>query len=161
MTRWFLPLALLVLACAPVNVAATHATAPDDPELRELVRLVNGARARAGLRPLAWNARLAEVAEAHSEDMLKRHYFSHVDPNRRDPFARMRAAGLEFQAAAENIAAGQTSAQAVFESWMDSPHHRENIMGRAYTEQGIGRFANHWTHCFMTPRPIITPRRFR
>jgi uncharacterized protein YkwD len=156
--------AILALACAPAPIAATSPAKPptsEDPQIRELVRLVNAERQRRGIPTLEWNATLARVAERHSEDMVRRHYFSHVDPDGHDPFDRMRAAGLDYQAAAENIAAGQTSAAAVFESWMDSPPHRENLLSRDYTQHGIGRFDHHWTHCFMTPRSHTAPRRFR
>src|SRR5262245_25720166 len=156
--------AALALACGPAHVAATppaNRATIDDPQMRELVRLVNAQRQRRGIPPLAWSAPLARVAVKHSADMVRRHYFSHVDPDGRDPFDRMRAAGLDFSAAGENIAAGQRDAATVFASWMDSRHHRENILSRDYTQMGIGRFDHHWTQLFMTPRSRSASRRYR
>jgi hypothetical protein len=39
---------------------------------------------------------------------------------------------------AENIAAGQTSADAVFQAWMNSAGHRANILNPQARELGIG-----------------------
>lgn len=153
----------------PIDLAATTPPAPprspprpsetnDSPSVGEVVRLVNQHRVRAGCPPLAWNPRLANVAEAHSRDMARRGFFSHENPDGLDPFERMRAAGLSFRAAAENIAAGQRTGGEVFESWRRSAGHRANIERCLYVEHGIGRYENHWTHVFMTPRTTSTRR---
>jgi hypothetical protein len=52
----------------------------------------------------------------------------------------------------ENIAAGQTSADAVFQAWMNSPGHRANILDARANEIGIGHayttsstYRHYWT----------------
>lgn len=158
-------LLVAILSMVTVRPAPAAATAPSqaiaDPAVRELVRLVNQHRVSIGCRPLRWNARLARVAQRHSEDMARRGFFSHVNPDGLDPFERMEHASLDFSRAAENIAAGQTTAREVFSGWMASGRHRANLEACALTEHGIGHYDHQWTHDFMTPRSSPHPRRFR
>jgi len=44
----------------------------------------------------------------------------------------------------------------VLESWLSSEHHRENLEDPDFTRQGIGLFANTWTHVFIRP-PRLRP----
>lgn len=120
----------------------------DTTEIRALVELVKRRRALIGCPPLIWDDRLARVAQRHSEAMAMRGFFSHVDRNRKDPFDRMRDAGIRFRAAVENIAMGQARAAEVFEGWVKSRGHRANLDNCVYTHHGIGLFRRHWTHVF-------------
>ena len=91
--------------------------------------------------PLRWNERLAEVARAHSLDMLRQGYFGHVDPQGRSVANRVEAAGMQWRAVGENIAIynGISQAQAAF---MNEPrfskNHRGNILSPDFTDVGIG-----------------------
>src|SRR5437867_4420077 len=84
----------------------TAGTAVGRAEIRDLVARINRHRRAIGSEPLTWDERLASVAQRHSEDMARRHYFDHVNPDGLDPFDRMRRAGIRFRFAAENLAAG-------------------------------------------------------
>lgn len=103
----------------------------------EMLALLNRARGAQGLAPLAADPDAAEVARRHSQDMFERGYFSHTTPEGQDPFDRLRAGRVRFGAAAENIALARTLPQA-WQGLMDSPGHRENILGPAYRRVGIG-----------------------
>jgi uncharacterized protein YkwD len=103
---------------------------------------------------LAWDPRIAKVAQDHSRNMVERGFFAHEDPRGRSPFDRLDAAGVGFSKAAENIASGQRDAARVLESWLSSEGHRENLEDPDFTRHGIGRFANHWTHVFVRPPRI-------
>lgn len=91
--------------------------------------------------PLRWNETLAAVARAHSLDMVRQGYFAHEDLYGRSVVGRIEAAGLEWQAAGENIAinSGIVRAEAAF---MDEQrfvkNHRSNILSPDFTEIGIG-----------------------
>ena len=100
--------------------------------------LTNAARAEDGDAPLRCDVLMTTVARAHSQDMCDRRYFSHTNPDGLSPFERMRAAGVSYSAAAENIAQGQRTAEDVHTSWMNSPGHRANILNGAYGRIGIG-----------------------
>jgi len=102
-----------------------------------MVDLVNAERAARGLPALRVDLAMVAVARAHSTDMATRDFFSHINPDGLDPFDRMRAAGITFGAAAENIAMYPTTTQA-HEALMASDGHRRNILGAAYRRIGIG-----------------------
>ena len=50
---------------------------------------------------------------------------------------RIRNEGYEWKVAGENIAAGFTSIQVVFDKWIESPDHCENLMASQYAELGL------------------------
>jgi hypothetical protein len=103
----------------------TNVRARPDLEKR-MLDLVNQERAEAGLRPLAPDPELTEVARRHSTDMFARGYFAHDTPEGLSPFDRMRAADVRFLTAGENLALAPTLSVA-HTGLMNSPGHRENI----------------------------------
>lgn len=109
-----------------------------DDEVRKLIDLVNDHRDDVGCKDLAWSTPVAQVAQRHSDDMARRNFFNHKNPDGMTPFQRLDAAGIRYFKAAENIAAGQPAARRVFESWMNSPGHRRNIEDCAFRVHGIG-----------------------
>lgn len=121
----------------------------------EVLELTNAERETYGLEPLVWNEQLAELARAHSQDMVDRGFFSHTNPDGETPFDRFKAAGILYTAAAENIAAGQASPKAVVDSWMNSEGHRDNILNPKLKELGVGlarggEYGIYWTQNFVT-----------
>jgi len=56
--------------------------------------LVNAERGKEGLAELGWDADLAVVARAHSQDMAQRGYFAHLSPEGKGPLDRCKAAGF-------------------------------------------------------------------
>ncbi|MEU7282745.1 CAP domain-containing protein [Streptomyces sp. NPDC045431] len=102
-----------------------------------VLSLVNAERAKVGCSPVRPNAELASLAGAFSLDMAQRNFFSHTDPDGDSPWDRASQAGVS-SLAAENIARGQSDAQAVMESWMNSDGHRANILNCDYTTLGVG-----------------------
>lgn len=118
---------------------------------QEVVRLVNEQRAQHGLKPLTENWELSRVARYKSQDMVDNRYFSHTSPTYGSPFQMIRAFGLSFRTAGENIAYGQRTPQAVVSAWMNSSGHRANILNASYTQIGVGYVAggNYWTQMFI------------
>lgn len=108
------------------------------PDLEaRMLELVNRERAAQGLAPLRADPELAEVARAHSRDMFARGYFSHIAPDGKDPFDRMRQAQVRYITAGENLALAPTLALA-HQGLMDSSGHRANILRPAFGRVGIG-----------------------
>lgn len=131
----------------------TADTGPTD----EVVTLTNAERAQHGLGPLTAHARLSAIAQTHSEDMVRRSFFSHRNPDGKQVWHRATAMGYPYRKIAENIAAGQRSAAEVVQGWMDSPGHRANILDGELTQIGVGyaeggRYGTTWTQVFGTPR---------
>ena len=123
---------------------------------QEVFDLVNQIREENGLEPFVYNETLAGTARAHSQDMIDRNFFDHTNPDGKSPFDRMRDNGLSYSMAAENIAVGYPSPEAVVEGWMNSEGHRANILGGC-EELGVGlalggSYGYYWTQCFATVR---------
>lgn len=122
---------------------------------KEVLALVNSVRAENGLNALSWAEDVANVARAHSSDMINRSFFSHTNPDGLSSFDRLRNSGISYGTAAENIAYGQRSASEVMNSWMNSSGHRANILNKNVTEIGVGAIKNkngtiYWTQMFIS-----------
>lgn len=103
----------------------------------QLLRLVNQARDDAGCDPVTLDSRLTRAAQLHAEDMEQNNYFSHSSQDGRTFVDRGQDQGYP-SPSAENIARGQTTAQQVFDDWMDSHGHRDNIESCSTRTMGIG-----------------------
>ncbi|NCB04340.1 MAG: SafA/ExsA family spore coat assembly protein [Clostridia bacterium] len=117
----------------------------------EVVRLVNEQRAKNGLAPLTQNWELSRIARYKSQDMADNGYFSHTSPTYGSPFDMIRAFGLSYRTAGENIAKGYATPKAVVDGWMNSSGHRANILNASFRQIGVGYSAdgNHWTQMFL------------
>ena len=117
----------------------------------EVIRLVNEIRVKNGLNPLISDWELSRVARYKSQDMKDNNYFSHTSPVYGTPFNMMKKFGISYKTAAENIAKGQKTPQAVVNSWMNSSGHRANILNPSYKKIGVGYVAggNYWTQMFV------------
>jgi uncharacterized protein YkwD len=121
-----------------VNLPYRVANTRPRPELEaRMLELVNKERMAAGLKPLAPDPELTEVARRHSADMFARGYFAHDTPEGRDPFDRMREGEVRFNNAGENLALAP-SVQVAHNGLMNSPGHRRNIMDPQFGRVGIG-----------------------
>ncbi|MDJ0838818.1 MAG: CAP domain-containing protein [Acidobacteriota bacterium] len=107
----------------------------------QVVAIVNAERAAEGLPPLKLNPLLNNSSDLHAENMAVRNFFAHCDLDTlTQAWDRMVDAGYFWNAAAENIAAGQSSPEVVMISWMNSSGHRANILSTDYREIGVGYF---------------------
>jgi len=107
----------------------------------ELHRAVNAERAGRHLIALRRRADLDAVTRAHSADMARRSYLSHVSPEGENPVDRLEQAGVSgFSLAGEN--AGLTSkadpSREILAGWLASPVHRENLHAPPWNATGIG-----------------------
>lgn len=127
----------------------TTPTEPPDP-VASLVTSVNRYRGSIGCPALQWHDRLAEVAQAHSEDMARRSFFGHVNPDGESPFDRMRRAGIRWVGpAGENLALVHGNANDVLRMWLDSDGHRANVEDCRYGFHAVGLSEGYWTHLFL------------
>jgi uncharacterized protein YkwD len=104
---------------------------------QRLLVLLNADRERAGLKALAWDERLAQVARGHSEDMLAGGFVGHISPRSGDPATRAARAGLRPQVLLENVARAYSVGEAQ-RGLMQSPGHRRNCLSAEVTHAGIG-----------------------
>mgnify|MGYP001432767868 CR=1 FL=1 len=118
---------------------------------QQVIELTNQERAKHGLAPLQADLELSRVAREKSRDLAVNNYFDHNSPTYGSPFDMMRAYGISYRTAGENIAKGQRSPQEVVNAWMNSPGHRANILNGNFTHIGVGYVeqGNHWTQMFI------------
>ncbi|MBO3676802.1 CAP domain-containing protein [Streptomyces sp. NEAU-YJ-81] len=130
----------------PSRTPTTEPTAPAPPaesagpetaSETEVLTLVNEEREKAGCAPVTADPKLAQLAEDFSEDMSLRQFFDHISPDGDSPWDRAESAGI-LDLGGENIARGQSDAQAVMDSWMNSSGHRANILNCSFKRLGVG-----------------------
>lgn len=100
----------------------------------------NDYRSRQGLPKLAANDSLTRAAQAKAESMITGNYWSHTAPDGTSPWYYFQKVGYQYARAGENLAYGFSTSDQVVTAWMNSPEHRDNVLGD-YTEVGFG-FAN-------------------
>lgn len=134
-----------------IRLKPESTTAPSQASSFEVqvVQLVNQERAKYGLQPLAHRADLSIVARDKAKDMVVNNYFSHTSPTYGSPFDMMRAYGIRYNYAGENIAKGYRSPQEVVRAWMNSEGHRRNILNPNFTGIGVGYYNGAWVQMFV------------
>ena len=120
----------------------------------EVFDLINRQRSANSQSALTYSAEAAKVAQAKAEDMAANNYFSHTSPTYGSAFDMIKANGVSYSSAGENIAKGQTSPSSVMKAWMNSSGHRANILSSSYKSAGIGCAADssgtlYWVQVFI------------
>jgi uncharacterized protein YkwD len=134
---------------------------------RRVLELVNAARRQPrscgrqkfeATRPLELKSPLSEAARLHARDMARHGAMRHRGSDGSEPADRVTRAGYRWRTVAENVAAGQPSAEAVVAHWLGSPGHCENLMGQQFTQMGAGFAIEqggtriYWAQVFAAPR---------
>lgn len=130
---------------APASTAGTRETVVvQTAELETLLfTLINRHRSEAGLPTLRPSSSLAQIARAHAQDMCKRRFFAHVNPDGLDSQGRARAAGY-MEPVRENInytsfrQDGITTIEAADKSLFNSPGHKANMLHTEVSVGGVG-----------------------
>jgi uncharacterized protein YkwD len=112
---------------------------------RSTVCLLNQERNERGLHSLRVNNRLSGAARQHTDDMVRRRYFSHTSRSGNNMSDRIRSHGYLRGARSwmigENLAWGsgeRSTPRRIVAAWMASPGHRRNILTGKFREIGIG-----------------------
>lgn len=139
---------LSLFLCVLFSLCSAFPLFAQSPEESAVLGLLNQERQRAGVRPLAWDARLGTAGRGYgvvlatttAKNADGSPWFSHTGPppENSTPFSRMRAAGYDGTIMGENIARGFSTPQSVMTAWMNSPGHRANILEPRYTAVGVG-----------------------
>lgn len=119
-------------------------------EIEKLIlELVNDNRRKAGgeLKDLSWDDTLQHIARAHSDDMLARRFFDHVNPDGLSAIDRIALAHRQlvgnvgenlFTQSGYSASDARKTAELIVRELMASPGHRENIMRPEFTHLGVG-----------------------
>ncbi|CAL6049483.1 SCP-like_extracellular protein [Hexamita inflata] len=126
----------------------------------EVVDLVNKLRASKGLGKLRVASNISMMARIKADDMVVNNYFSHTSPifgafGAYIGFCEMPSSAT---GAGENIAAGQSTPQDVYNSWFNSPGHYANMIGNyahigvGYNEKTVTGYRGSWVQSFASYR---------
>ncbi|KAJ2081229.1 hypothetical protein H4R24_002498 [Coemansia sp. RSA 988] len=113
----------------------------------QMVCAINKVRSSRNLEPLGISSELNNVAEKHSEYQNSISQMTHDNPAG-GVGQRLTAAGINWINAAENVAAGMTSAEQAQQKLEESPGHLENMINSGMTYVGVGRSNNYYTQDF-------------
>jgi len=104
-------------------------------------QLINQERAQQGLKPLAYNDKLALAAQRHAEDCAQRGYGGHVGSDGAKLPERLKRVGYKGRWVTESWAWARTPQRAVF-MWLDeSPPddpHRRMLLSNKLKKVGVG-----------------------
>ena len=134
-----------------------------DPFTVALIEAHNRERAKEKKAPLTYNAKLDAAAGVQARDMADHDRMTHEGSDGSTPAQRIERQGYHGRRSGENVAEGQQSVAEVMLGWMNSPHHRENILGD-FSEIGVARaFAkdktSYWCVDFGLAWPKLDPVR--
>lgn len=127
------------LSIIPVNVSyAKTKVKVNTEEIKvspeeEVFSLVNEKREEEGLDPLTWNKTLTKDALSRAKEISKK--FSHTRPNGKEWYTLD-----EKNMYGENLGKNYTTAKEVFDAWMNSESHKENILWEEFTQIGIALY---------------------
>lgn len=116
---------------------------------------MNVERAKEGLAPLGTYSSLTAAAQMRAPEIVQ--LFSHDRPDGSSCFTALHETGASSGAYTygENIAAGNSTAAATVQQWMNSPGHRANILNPNFTHIGVGyayepgsTYRHYWVQMF-------------
>lgn len=114
----------------------TEHTVNLNADRKKMLEMINTIRTGMGLSNITLNPELSSIAQKHSDDMVQRNFFGHVNPSGETPEDRRKKAGFPTEVG-ENLANSQTLLSAML-GLLRSPIHRSNILGPEWTQVGIG-----------------------
>ena len=92
-----------------------------------LFQAANAERTARGVRPLRWDGALQTAAASHARWMASAHEIAHQYSGEAELTSRAQAAGARFSVVTENVGEA-LSAPDLHTAWMNSAHHRENLL---------------------------------
>lgn len=135
---------------APISSVRAASEDITSTEQWQVLKSTNKQRMAIGFWPLSTNEILQGLADIRSCELTAK--FSHTRPDGRDCISILDDFEVPYYSFGENIAAGQSSASEVVNSWMNSTGHRENILSPNYTHMGNGMLdkgLKYWTQLFL------------
>lgn len=142
-------LIVLLLSTTAAGLSAQSQGTPEpgsycaDEAETEMLRRINQLRDENGLEALELSQPLGTASQIKASEMAEQDYLAHESPDGQTPRELLEQIGYTYNTTiGENIAAGQEGAEATFEQWLNSPEHREIMLGEEFNAVGIGRAHN-------------------
>ena len=129
--------------------SSTVQTEVDRAMERQTFELTNQLRESHDQPVLEYNDKLAILSRQHSQEMIFRKQSSNEQQSVEAFSERLKAAGLPHAKAGENIAFNYIDAIETVHGWLNSPKHREVLLGANFTDTGIGVYNKYYTQSFI------------
>ncbi len=154
--------AAVPFAYPEIKAEAVASSSEYRDKIERIVELVNEERAKDGVAPVTLNETLTDAAMLRAEEITEQ--FSHTRPDNTSCFTVLKDYNIGYYACAENIAAGNSTADATMNQWVNSSGHYNNLMNATYTEIGVGvvyapdsEYGYYWVQLFIKPtNPVQT-----
>lgn len=104
----------------------------------EIISLINEKRIKHNLSPLSINPNLQIAAQNKSDYLINNNYFAHNTPDGKQFSSWIKDSGYKYSLIGENLATNFSSSKNIFNAWMKSQSHRDNILDPNFTEIGLG-----------------------
>ncbi len=130
--------AATVLFAATLSAQACSVPSNAADLQNEVLAHLNAERKSNGLPAFKLSTKLDKAAQGHACDNAARRSISHESSDGGTLKTRLRRAGYNYRAAAENTGRGFGTGARAVEWWMNSPKHRSNILLGKAREVGIG-----------------------
>ena len=131
------------LTAVPTAAPTVILTASDDDYNSGILELVNQYRQQAGLNTLKYSSKLQKAADIRAREIVT--LFDHTRPNGASCSTAVTDDGISFSAFGENIfmcsGVSNVTSKLIFDAWIDSPSHRENILREGFTDMCIGIYS--------------------
>jgi uncharacterized protein YkwD len=112
------------------------------------VGLLNTYRGQSSAQPVIVSAPLEQAATWMAGAMAATGVVSHTDSLGRGFVSRLSDCGVVSRSMAENVAAGFTTAQAVFDAWRNSSSHNANMLNPTFNQLGVAEVNGFWVTDF-------------
>ena len=142
---------LLLLAPLPLiraDTPAIRSTRAQSTESERLTGIINTARQRARLPPVAHSPALDNLACEKSHLMQATGNFEHYHPSLPSVKSLMDQSGRYWTVAGENLALNYLAPEEATQGWMQSRTHRENILEPKFNVHGSCRVGKYYTQLF-------------
>lgn len=135
---------IIILVAAKISTATAIYFYPpiiEDADMgidaKDIIRLTNDYRISQGLKPLKENPRLDQAAINKARDILTKGYFDHTSPDGKKFSDWIKEVNYKYFYVGENLAIDFQNNDDVFDAWLNSPEHQENIIKPQYQEIGV------------------------
>ncbi len=129
----------LISIISDKTIKVTRSTSSNSKRkmVEEILKHVNAARQKEGIKPLVLDENLVAMAEYKVSDMRKLNKVSHDGSygKMKDLYDKF---DIDYKIAGENCLVGGKTSDHIFKLWWDSPNHRKNMMNPDFGKIGIG-----------------------
>jgi uncharacterized protein YkwD len=102
----------------------------------DVVKAHNRIRAEMKLPALEVSTKLTAAAEKHAKDMAAHGKMTHKGSDGSSAMKRILSKGYNYRRAGENVAVGNFSVVGLMQGWMESAHHKRNVLG-SFSQIGV------------------------